>query len=140
MTKTMFKDIADPKERIGLLRDNCDSVEETRYTRTLSQDELDVKRESLADNCIEKNRLEEELKRIKSTYKDQIDPITEDNKILCQQIKTRQAEFVGHVFYFADHESGMMNSYDENGELIASRRLKPEEKQAKLFISPAVNQ
>lgn len=133
--------ITDPAEKLRLLKDNCDEAEDTSYVKPLSQEELDVKRESLADNCIEQARLEEELKEIKTAYKDKIDPIKEDNKVLCHQIKTRQEDATGKLFHFNNHDDGMRYTYDENGELVGTRRLKPEEKQRRMpFIAPAANQ
>lgn len=135
----MFADIANPQERLRLLRDNCETSEETRYIKPLTQEELDQRSESIAITCIEIYKLESELKEVKDEYKDKIDPLKLENKQLCNEFHSRQAEIVGRIFHFADHESGMMNTYDETGEFVSARRLKPEEKQARLFI-PAVNQ
>jgi YD repeat-containing protein len=138
MEKQFMPDVKDPVEKQRLLRDNCDDYEETRYVKPLSQEELDVKREELADNCIEFTRLEDELKEIKTGYKDRMDPLKDGNKILCQQIKTRQEEATGKLFHFNNHDDGMRYTYDEQGELVASRRLRPEEKQKRIpFIAKA---
>lgn len=133
-------EISDPTERLRLLRDNCDDREETHYIKPLTPEELDVKREQLADNCIEQNRLEEELTEIKKDYKDKIDPIKTDNKILCQQIKTHQEEATGELYHIYNHDEGMRETYDEQGLFVSSRRLRPEEKQGKLFLAKASNQ
>lgn len=131
-------EIIDPVEKLRLLRDNCDDYEETRYVKPLSQEELDIKRESLADNCIEFTRLEDELKEVKTGFKTKMDPIKDENKILCQQIKTRQEETAGKLFHFNNHDDAMRYTYDESGELVASRRLRPDEKQKRIsFIAKA---
>jgi hypothetical protein len=138
MEKQFMPDIQDPGEKLRLLRDNCDDYEETSYVKPLSQEELDVKREELADNCIEFTRLEDELKEIKTGYKDKMDPLKADNKTLCQQIKTRQEEATGKLFHFNNQDEGMRITYDEQGEFVGSRRLRPDEKQKRIpFIAKA---
>lgn len=128
MQKNMFDENVSLEDRIRQLRDNADIQENGPYTRSLTQEELDLRRESLADNCIEKTRLEGELKAVKAEFKGKIEPLSVQNALICQEIKTKQAEFDGTTFGFADHENGMMNFYDDRGEWIGSRRLKPEEK------------
>lgn len=134
-------EIKDPVEKVRLLRDNCDEREETTYVKPLSQEELDVKHEQLADNCIEVNTLEETLKGIKAEFKGKIEPIKAERSILLRQIKTRQEEATGQLFHFNNHDDGMRYTYDENGELVSSRRLRPEEKQKRIpFIAKAANE
>lgn len=132
----MFSDIADPAERLRLLKDNCDDREETHYFKPLNQNELDQRSEKIAVICIDIYKLEADLKTIKDEYKDKIDPLKIENKQLCNEFHTRQADIVGQLFHFKDLETGMMNTYNEEGEFIKSRRLQPNEKQGKLFIAP----
>jgi len=133
MNKTMFADVPDLTERLRLLKENCDSSETTSYTRNLTQEELDFKRELHVDNCIQLGTFDDELKEVKADYKAKMEPLQDQNKLLLRQIKTRQEELKGTIFNYADHEDGMMLTYDENGDLVGSRRLKPEERQKKLF-------
>lgn len=135
----MFADTPDLTERLRLLNQNADSRDTTSYVRNLSQEELDFKRETHVDNCIELDRLNDELKIVKAEYKEKMEPVADENKKLLRQIKTRQEELTGTIFNFADYEEGMMNTYDENGEFVGSRRLKPEEKQLKAFPIRAVS-
>jgi hypothetical protein len=70
-----------------------------------------------------------------------MEPLIRDNHKLMQEIKTGQAEVEGEIFFVADHEASMMETYNADGEMIASRRLKPEEKQQRIsFLKPAANQ
>lgn len=130
----MFSDV-DPSKRLQLLIDNCDDHEKTSYLKDLTDEELDIKRETLTGNCISVFKLEEELKDIKAGYKDRIDPLKDETRELCKQVETRKEQVNGRLFHFADHEASIMNTYDELGEFVSSRRLKPEEKQARLFIA-----
>lgn len=130
----MFSDV-DPSKRLQLLIDNCDEHEKTSYLKDLTDEELDIKRETLTGNCITVFKLEEELKVIKDGFKDRINPLKDETRELCKQVETRKEQVNGTLFHFADHEASIMNTYDEMGEFVSSRRLKPEEKQARLFIA-----
>lgn len=132
--KRLFAD-SPPSERIKLLRDNCDSHEETTYYKDLTPEELEFKREAFVENASKLNQMEEELSDIKKDFKQRIDPIKEENKALLVEVRTRKARVTGQLFHMANHEDGMMETYDENGDLVSTRRLRPDEKQGRLFIA-----
>ena len=134
MSKTMFADV-DPSKRLQLLIDNCDDHEKTSYLKDLTDEELDIKRETLTSNCITVFKLEEELKVIKDGFKDHINPLKDETRELRKQVETRKEQVNGTLFHFADHEASIMETYDQNGEFVSSRRLRPEEKQARLFVA-----
>jgi len=125
-----------PKERLSILQENAAKIEQTIYQKSLSQDELGARREDLADNCIRLNKFEDELKEVKDDFKFKMDPLKVHNKRLLTEIKTKQTEVDGTLFHMANHEDGMMETYDNEGFLIASRRLRPEEKQGTIFSLP----
>ena len=127
----------DPKNRLRLLQDNCDSHEQTTYLKDLTQEELDAKRETICNNAIAVSGLDEDLKAAKDNYKAKSAPLKEESKILLSEVRTRRTKVNGTLYNIADHESNMMEQYDENGELVATRRLKAEEKQGRLKVVPA---
>jgi hypothetical protein len=131
----------EPKLRLQALKDNCDSAEETEYYRDLTQDDLDVKREKLSTNLVYISEREDELQVIKDEFKSKTQGPKQENKQLLEEIKTRKAKVSGVLYHMADHVQGIMETFDENGEFISSRRLRPDEKQPGLFaVKPAVNQ
>lgn len=121
------------KERTMLLQDNAAKVEETTYQKNLSQDELAARREDLADNCIKLNQFEDELKEVKDGFKVKMDPLKVVNKTLLTEIKTKQSTIDGILYHVSNFEDSMMETYDAEGMLISTRRLRPEEKQANIF-------
>lgn len=139
----MFEDIL-PEDRLRLLIDNCDNREEGPYMKELNAEELDFKRESITENYITLNDLDEDLAKVKQDFKKKTDPLKLKNKALLKEVKTRKEERKGWLFSFFNLEEGIVNIYDEKGEFISSRRLDPLErvKQAKLFIAhpKAVNE
>jgi hypothetical protein len=122
-----------PKERLMILQENASKVEQTTYQKSLSAEDLAGRREDLADNCIKLNSFEDELKEVKDDFKLKMDPLKNHNKTLLTEIKTKQTTVDGTLFHLANLEDGMMETYTEEGELISSRRLRPEEKQTSIF-------
>jgi len=120
-------------ERILLLQQNADRIEETTYYKPLTQEELDLRRENLTDNAIKLSEFEDEKKDAMADFKAKMDPLTKENKKLLTEVKTRQAEVSGSLYHLSNHDDGMMETYDQNGELISTRRLRPEEKQQNIF-------
>jgi hypothetical protein len=121
------------KERTMLLQENASKIEQTTYQKVLTPDELAARREDLADNCIKLNQFEDELKEVKDDFKLKMDPLKNFNKTLLTEIKTKQSTIEGTLFHLANHDDGMMETYDNEGMLISTRRLRPEEKQGTIF-------
>lgn len=126
----------DADQRLQLLKEQCDSHESRSYYRDLSTNELDVKREELSENLIKISEFDDVLDEAKTEYKSKAQPLKLENKELLTEVKTRKAKVDGILFHFANHTDGVMDTYNELGEYIESRRLRPEEKQAKLFQVP----
>jgi hypothetical protein len=135
MGKIFMPEIA-PSERRLLLEQNADNIEETTYLKPLTPDEMDIRREELTENAIKLSELEDEKKEIVKRYKDQMDPLISLNKLLLSDLKTKQAKVQGTLYHMANHEESMMETYDESGECISTRRLRPDEKQGKIFPLP----
>jgi hypothetical protein len=94
---------------------------------------LDIKRESLTENAITLNDLSEEKKASNKLFKSKMEPLAQANKEILRQLKTRQAEVDGVLYQMADYDGGIMEIYNEQGEFISSRRLRPDEKQGNLY-------
>lgn len=128
-----FMPEATQKERTMVLQESAAKVEQTTYQKTLSADELAARREDLADDCIKLNQFEDELKEVKDGFKDKMDPLKLANKLRLTEIKTKQSTVDGTLYHIANHDAGMMETYDNEGLLVSSRRLRPEEKQGTIF-------
>lgn len=131
--KQFMPELADSKERLMCMQESAAKVEQTTYQKVLSPDELAARREDLADDCIKLNTLEDELKEIKDGYTAKMKPLKEANKIRLTEIKTKQSTTDGTLYHIPDHASSMMETYDVEGMLVSSRRLRPEEKQGNVF-------
>ena len=140
MSKNFLPGYSDA-ERLQVLIDTADQIEHTTYYRDLTDDDLVVKRESYVLNSIEIAKHQAELDHAKTVFKAATKPIKAENEILLDQVQTKKELISGSLYHIADHENSLMNTYDEKGEFISSRRLKPSEKQGRLLSHPmAVNQ
>lgn len=134
MQKQLFKDET-AEQRLQMLQDNCYDTESGSYVRPLTEDDIAVRKDTLADNYNKIGTLTAELDLIKAEYKGKIEPLKQEMAIVADEIKSRTTEHNGTLYMFKDDESGMMGYYDDKGELVNSRRLRPDEKQtAKLFV------
>lgn len=123
-----------PEERLNALRNNADKIEQTTYAKELTDEELDAKREEFVDNSIAVSKLEDELAEKKKEFKNKIEPLKLINRGLQQEVKTKKKEVKGQLFHMANHVDSMMETYDETGELVSSRRLRPDEKQVRMQV------
>ncbi|ROI05486.1 hypothetical protein EGI16_03615 [Chryseobacterium sp. G0240] len=132
MDKDVFKNMS-PKDRADNLQAMAHSTEETKYFKALTQEELDLKRETLTDNEIKLSRLEIEKKNFVADIKKKVDPIIKEKSSLISAIETRHEEIEGVLYHVDDQDEGLMYSFDANGEFISSRRLKPDERLGSMF-------
>lgn len=132
MEKFLGQDLK-PSERVALLSDNCDAIEEIGFTRRFSVDELNQKKEDLANVSIEISDIEEEKRELMADIKFRLKPLTEEKKIILEEVK-KKSEFVQKECYkFIDHEAKTVGYYDETGELVSTRTIMPQEMQKTIF-------
>lgn len=122
------------KERIQMLRDNADKVmSDYGYTKRFTPEQLVRMKETLSDISIEVNDLEEQKKEAMAGFKDRIKPVITARKQLLKNLKTK-SEFVNEECYkMVDHEEGRVGFYNKDGELVDSRNIYPEERQATIL-------
>jgi hypothetical protein len=132
--KQFMPEVSD-KDRVLILQQNADKVEQTTYQKELTSEELAARREDLADDCIKLNQLEDDLKEIKDEFKSKMLPLKQANKQRLAEIKTRQTTVDGTLYHLANHDQQIMETYDAEGYFISSRSLRPEERQGRLFMS-----
>lgn len=137
MSKVFMPDLS-VEERLNIMRNNADKVEETNYERDLTPEEVDIKRETLVDNLIAISGHEEKLDEAKAEFKKQAEPLKQENKKLQREVKYKKSEVEGLLFHMANHDDGMMEVYDQNGECVGSRRLRPDEKRQTIPFVPRV--
>ena len=130
-----FKDFlpdTPPKERLELLRSNCDKQEYMTYTRDLTEEEELDMRAKFSENYIAIAQLDEELDTIKAGFKGKTKVFKAESALAISCIRSKTIEIKGDVFLFADYDNKVMVSHDETGMVIGTRRLKKEEYQTSM--------
>lgn len=126
-------------ERLTFLQNNAHSADEGKYSRAISDEEKTLSRELHVDNSIRLSDLKETFDEVKKQYKKDIEPFETVNKVLLNEIRTGYRLCTGTQYRLANHDSGWMETYNEDGNLISTRRLRPDEKQGGLFPMLKVN-
>ena len=133
MEKQLLKDVP-VAQRATLLRDNCYKVlEDESYTRNLSETELAEKKNQLFERVEKIENLKAELKEIKRDYNERIKSLETDKKELLQVIKFGAERKKGTLYAMDDQDAGIMGLYDEEGNLVMTRPLTPDERQASIL-------
>jgi hypothetical protein len=131
MSQKMFADVP-AQEREAMLDANCLRPEEMPIKKFFTGEEMIDMRREYSDNTIQIGRKNEELKKVKQEVDAHNKPLIDQNTYLINNIRAGYVEANQQVYLFDDQESGMMNYYDNQGELVYSRRLMPHEKQTRI--------
>lgn len=133
-----FKDL-DPSEIKRRLSDNADKIEEAEYFAPLSEEQLEAERQDYTSKCIEASIIREEFDQIKQKFKLRLKPIEQELEVRLNRLRVKGETRIGNMYYIADQETGYMEIFSEDGELIEKRRLRPDEKSKTLKFSVAQN-
>lgn len=132
MERFLGQDIPEPR-RFEFLKDNADAIENFGYAKRFSSDELNQKKEALANYSIEISDIEEEKKNVMDSFKQRLKFPSEQKKELLGQIK-ESSEFVKEdCAKFINHEERVVGYYNSLGELVYSRPIMPQEMQKTTF-------
>ena len=133
MDKHLGKDIENLVAREAFLKDNCDKVEEKGYMKPYTPDELQQRKEELANASIEIAEIEQEAKEAAAHYKGKLKPLKETRARMVGDIKSK-SEYVKELCYkFVDQEARETGYYNKEGDLIESRPATADELQTTLF-------
>ena len=133
MDKHLGKDIENLVAREAYLKDNCDKVEEKGYMKPYTPQELQQRKEELANASIEIAEIEQEAKEAAAHYKGKLKPLKETRARMVGDIKSK-SEYVKELCYkFVDQEARETGYYNKEGDLIESRPATADELQTTLF-------
>ncbi len=115
------------------LEGNAYSVDDGQhYQLSLTPDEIETKKDELAQNMIDLKKMKDELEEIKAEFKARIQPVEKDIEKIVEIIKTGKEPCTGTLYHMADHQAGNMYVYNEDGRLVYDRPLSRGEKQLKI--------
>lgn len=134
-SKGIGKEYADPEQRKRFLKDNADSVVNKTYMRKFSPEELQTRKEELANISITINDIEQEKKAVVDSYKEQLKPLNEKHKALIEDIRQKATLVSGVCYTFISQEEHMTYIINEDGDCIEARPCTAEEMQKTIFPS-----
>lgn len=126
-----LKDLSQDERQTVLLGEAV-KVEEQSYLKPLTPDELHVRREEMANDSILLNEYEAELKEIKDAFKLKMNPVEKRRDEALEAIRLKSISITGKVFMLADHDNKMIHSVTEDGSVLGSRPMLPEERQYRI--------
>ena len=105
--------------------------ENFKKRKQFTKDELDSFRELHTQASMDKDDLEEQLRDTKKQFTEKIKTLKTTSKEAIKNLRMGFMEKDCTVFVVPNHESGMADLYDTHTyELVDSRRLRPEERDA----------
>ena len=120
-------------EKIELLKANCKTTEKQQIKMFFSEDDLSEMKSRLSELSIERNADEEELKELSKGLRDKIKESSGRIKGLLTYLKDKFELQLQDVYEFDDQEEGVMCTYNQDGELINTRKLRPNERQTRII-------
>lgn len=130
-----------PSERAAYLRDNACKVEQGKYFHEYDEEVLSAKKDEYTDGAIRLGDKEDEFAEVKADYTGKIKEMKLAQKSKLTAIRTKGEWKEGDTFMFDDQENGLMYTFDELGNEVGRRKLRPAEKQTSILtVARAVNQ
>lgn len=120
-------------EREKALQKEATKTESRQYARTVDHAEIAMEEKRYANNAIEVNTLSTKMKNTVEEYKGKIKGLEEKMVEQLEVIRSGKRDVTGTLYGVPDYKAGMMSFYSANGELISSRELLDQERQADMF-------
>lgn len=134
-SKGIGKEYTDPQQRKQYLADNADSVVKKTYMRRFTPEELQSRKEELANVSISINDIETEKKAAMDEFKERLKPLTEQRGLLIEDIRKKAETVTGDCYCFVDEKERMTYVINEDGDCIEAHPCTADELQKTLFHS-----
>lgn len=129
-----------PEDRKSVLESEAISIEDGKYEKPLTPDEILYYKDELAVHSINQAVIMDEFAEIKKDFKDRLEPIKEKISESIQAIKYKSVQREGRLYKLADFDDQMIHKVDELGNVIHSRKMLPEERQFRIQALKTVAQ
>lgn len=120
------------EDRKSVLESEAIAIEEGKYEKPLTPDEMLYYKDELAVHSIKQAVIMDEFAEIKKDFKDRLEPIKEKISESIQAIKYKSIQKEGRLYKLADFDDQMIHKVDELGNIIHSRKMLPEERQFRI--------
>lgn len=116
-------------ERTDFLDAHSTEVKDLTYMKPLTTEELNIKRDDLAQAAMQKSVLLDELAQVKKDYKDRIEPLSKQFSENLKAIKIKAIEVTGKAHKIPDYDNQAVHYVALDGTVVNSRPMLPEERQ-----------
>lgn len=107
-------------------------IQETSYTKNLTEEEIIDRKDEYSEIGITLSELEKQKKDQMDRFKILEKEPKIKAKILLESIKFKSEQKFGRLYMIDDQEKGMMYSFDLNGICVDARQLSKSERQTKI--------
>lgn len=133
MKHPFFSGNEPPDEIKRILVDNAEGMETMTVQERLNEDELNAFREQLSENMLAIGKQDELLELAKTEHKASVKPLKLEVKNILSILKSEHKQSEQPVYRMPNFDTGMMEFVNLEGNVVSTRRLKPEEKQGTVF-------
>lgn len=127
-------------ERKQVLDSEAFKTEDGKYEKPLTPDELSYAKDQVSELSISYDQIEDELKDVKKAFKARMEPVKIERKLHLRNIKHKSQEKQGKLYLIQDWDTNMIHKVDQDGNVIHSRKMLPEERQQWAFQRQSLNQ
>lgn len=138
MDQKILQDLSG-KERLQALRDNAEKTELFNYSRLLDESKLSVLKDELTKDSVNLVKLEEARKEFLTDHKAKVKPLKFNVATTLNKLRSKVEEVEETVYLMADTDEGLMGFYNEEGLLLYTRALMPEERQLRIIDKTGTN-
>ena len=128
MDKVLGQDYQGAK-RVQFLRDNCEKVEEKRYMKAFSSEDVSTMKDELSETAISIDDIETKKKEQNALLKEEMSPLKTSKTRLLKLIKNKAELVTEDCFKFVDFDTKAVGYYNGEGVLIEERTMRPDEGQ-----------
>jgi hypothetical protein len=121
-------------DRIELLSANASRREQFTYFKQMGEDELKQFEQRYFALHAEIDTHEEQLLLAKEEFKQAVAPLKSEMTECYAVVKSKGEQITEEVYLIANHEAGIMEYMNSEGELVFSRRLLPNENQTMMKV------
>ncbi len=108
-------------ERIHVLESNAENIGEQEYLMPMTDEELTAEKNKLSELCLAHESIMDEFKEVKHTFKERLKPVNEKITGSLTVLKLKGYFQRGRVFEFYTPDGKKLESYNEDGILVAVR-------------------
>jgi hypothetical protein len=122
-----------PEEKANYLSSMSFSTETEKVRRDIPEDEKQQMKDFVVEESTIVMEKTAEMKQIVKEFTEALKKNKEGLKDALTRLKKGYTENEERVFLIDDQDNGLMNIHDKDGKFLYSRKLRPNEKQARLL-------